>query len=56
MPPRKETLLGVSGRLKSVVNQRILGVGFEGELCKNGWTDHNDPYVVRRVLWQGVAF
>jgi len=42
MAPREGALLWVSGRLKSIVKHRILGVGQNDELCKNGSTAVND--------------
>jgi len=57
MPPREGTLLGVSGRLKSIVKRRILR-----ELCKrvsganSTWTDLNDLYVVWCVLYKVLPF
>jgi len=45
MPPREGALLGVSGRVKSIVKHRILGVGKRISCAKNGWTDL-DLYVV----------
>jgi len=43
-PPLKGAILGVFGRLKSIVKHRILEVGYKSELYKNTTTNVNDPY------------
>ena len=49
-------LFGVSGRLKSIILHRILGLGKRVSCAQNGWTNLNDLYVVWCVFVQGVAF
>jgi len=36
----------ISCQLKSIVKRRILVVGLNGELCKNGWIYLNGVYIV----------
>jgi len=38
--------VGVSGRLKSIVNIRFLWLGKRMNCAKNGWTDLHNLYVV----------